>query len=204
MTAQVSHEHHYVPEWYQKRFLIGGATELHRLALKPVRIQAPNGHSYYEKNYLRRPPSRLFRTKDLYLLRFGRHETDAIEKRFFGVVDRVGYRAIDFFAKFDGPTKGIQEAHRDILSYMSAQRFRTPRGLDWLKGQSNRAHQTVLLLLTQIFRAHETMWMEGIWEIVRADNSPTKFIVSDSPVTFYNIHMPPGLVPYPGTEGNDC
>src|SRR5262249_24875067 len=74
--AQVSHDHHYVPEWYQKRFLIDGATELHRLALKPVRIQAPNGHSYYEKNYLRRPPSRLFCTKNLYMLRPPRNRCD--------------------------------------------------------------------------------------------------------------------------------
>jgi Protein of unknown function (DUF4238) len=200
MTTQISHDHHYVPEWYQKRFLVDGATGLHRLALKPARLQTSTGHIYYEKNYLRRPPSRLFCTKDLYMLRFGHHETDGVEKGFFGMVDRLGCQGVEFFAKFNGPAKGIQEAYHDILRYMGAQRFRTPRGLDWLKGQSKRAHQTVLFLLTQIFRAHETMWMEGIWEIVRADDSPTKFIVSDSPVTFYNNHMPPGLTPYPGTE----
>jgi hypothetical protein len=199
MTTQVSHDHHYVPEWYQKRFLVDGATKLHRLALKPSRIQTSTGHGYYEKDYLLRPPSRLFCTKDLYMLRFGPHETDAIEKGFFGMVDRAGCRSVEFFAKFHGPEKGIQEAHHGILRYMGAQRFRTPRGLDWLKRQS-RADQTVLVLLTQIFRAHETMWMEGIWEIVHADNSPTKFIASDSPVTFYNPRMPPGLAKYPGTE----
>jgi hypothetical protein len=30
-----------------------------------------------------------------------------------------------------------------------------------------------------------TMWMEGVWEIVRATLRPTKFIVTDDPVTFY-------------------
>jgi hypothetical protein len=203
MTAAVSHDHHYVPEWYQKRFLADGATELHRLALRPVRMVTSTGHSFYGKEYLRRAPSCLFCTKDLYMLRFGSHETDAIEKGFFGIVDREGCQAVKFFANFDGPADGIRKAHNGIMRYMGAQRFRTPRGLDWLKGQSNRTRHTVLFLLTQLFRAHETMWTEGIWEIVRAENSPTKFIVSDSPVTFYNARMPPGLTPYPGTEELD-
>jgi len=157
-------------------------------------------HSYYEKDYLRRSPSRLFCIEDLYLLRFGPQETDALEKWFFGPVDRFGCKAVEFFANFNGPAKGIQEASRNLLRYMGAQRFRTPRGLDWLGGQSKRERRAVLFLLTHLFRAHETMWTEGIWEIVCADNCLTKFIVSDSPVTFYNTHMPPGLTPYPGTE----
>jgi hypothetical protein len=80
----LSHIHHYVPEWYQKRFLAPGDSQLYRLDLKPQRIDLPNGKSYHPKACLRRPPSRCFWTEDLYLLRFGRTETDAIERHFFG------------------------------------------------------------------------------------------------------------------------
>ena len=30
------------------------------------------------------------------------------------------------------------------------------------------------------------MWTEGVWEIVRATKTPTKFLLTDDPVTFYN------------------
>src|SRR5207302_1774366 len=33
--------------------------------------------------------------------------------------------------------------------------------------------------------AHGNMWTDGVWEIVRAGRTSTKFIVSDDPVTFY-------------------
>jgi len=86
---------------------------------------------------------------------------------------------------------------------MGAQRFRTPRGLDWLRKSSKQDPQSVLLLLTQMFKAHSTMWTEGAWEVVCADDTETKFIVSDSPVTFYNQVLPPSLSRYPGTEELD-
>ena len=44
------------------------------------------------------------------------------------------------------------------------------------------------------------MWMEGVWEIVRARQSKTKFIVSDNPVTFYCKSTFPSDWLYP----NDC
>jgi len=40
--------------------------------------------------------------------------------------------------------------------------------------------------MQRIFQAHTTMWTEGVWEIVGARQSATKFIVSDNPVTFFN------------------
>jgi len=199
----LSHVHHYVPEWYQKRFLVPGSGQLYRLDLKPPRIDAPNGKSYYPKGCLRRPPSRCFCTEDLYMVRFGRTETDAIERHFFGAVDNKGAWAMNVFASVEGFTPDISEAFRPFLTYMGAQRFRTPRGLDWLSQTSKRDRQSVLLLLTRLFQAHETMWTEGIWEIVSADASATKFIVSDSPVTFYNPALPRALNRYPGSEELD-
>ena len=41
------------------------------------------------------------------------------------------------------------------------------------------------------------MWTEGVWEFARARNSPTKFIVSDNPVTFYCKLMFPSDWTYP-------
>jgi hypothetical protein len=201
--SDLSHVHHYVPEWYQKRFLAPGNVQLYRLDLKPQRIDAPNGKSYYPKACLLRPPSRCFCSEDLYMVRFGRRETDAIERHFFGAVDSKGVWAMSVFASLDSVTPDISEAYRPFLAYMGAQRFRTPRGLDWLSQTSKRDRQSVLLLLTRLFQAHGTMWAEGIWEIVSADASATKFIVSDSPVTFYNPALPSTLNRYPGSEELD-
>jgi hypothetical protein len=84
---------------------------------------------------------------------------------------------------------------------MGAQRFRTPRGLDWLKGQTRASdHNQTLAIMGESFQQHTTMWAEGIWEIVRARNTQTKFIISDEPVTFYNSRLPPSMAKYPGTE----
>src|SRR6185437_4519460 len=80
-----------------------------------------------------------------------------------------------------------------LVHYMAAQRFRTPRGLDWLKAESGVVdHNSTLTLMGVTFQMHATMWTEGVWEIVHARQSPTKFIVSDEPVTFYNPRAFPG------------
>jgi hypothetical protein len=199
----LSHLHHYVPEWYQKRFFAPGDSQLYRLDIRPERVQAPNGKSYFPTACSRRPPSRCFCTEDLYMLRFGRTETDTLERNFFGSVDRDGAWAMEVFAGLESFTPDISEAFQPLLAYMGAQRFRTPRGLDWLSQTSERDRQSVLLLLTRLFQAHGTMWTEGVWEIVSADNSATKFIISDSPITFYNPALPRSLNHYPGSEELD-
>jgi hypothetical protein len=43
----------------------------------------------------------------------------------------------------------------------------------------------ILSVLMGVFQANSTMWMEGVWKIVHAKKSKTKFIVSHNPVTFY-------------------
>jgi hypothetical protein len=43
--------------------------------------------------------------------------------------------------------------------------------------------------MMRMFQLHTTIWTECVWEIVRARRSPTKFIVTDAPVTFYNHVM---------------
>jgi hypothetical protein len=136
--STLSHIHHYVPEWYQKRFLAPGKRELYRLDLNPQRVQTSNGKSYCPRACLRRPPSRCFCTNDLYMLRFGRMETDTIERKFFGSVDREGERAVGVFAGLTAFTPEISKAFKPFLYYMGAQRFCTPRGLDWLRKSSKQ------------------------------------------------------------------
>jgi hypothetical protein len=55
----------------------------------------------------------------------------------------------------------------------------------------------VLATLSSVFQAYATMWSEGVWEIVRATKSPTKFIVTDDPVTFYCRVVFPSEWTYP-------
>jgi hypothetical protein len=84
--------------------------------------------------------------------------------------------------------------------------MRTPRGLDRLQSQIDvRDRNRTLMAMQSLFQLHTTMWSEGIWEIVRARQSPTKFIVTDEPVTFYNAKVFPGskIGKYPGDVGLD-
>jgi len=41
---------------------------------------------------------------------------------------------------------------------------------------------------------HSTMWLEAVREVVSAEDSDVKFIVSDHPVTIYNPLCPPDAV----------
>lgn len=55
----------------------------------------------------------------------------------------------------------------------------------------------MLLAMRNLYQFHTTMWMEGVWEILRARESPTKFIVTDEPVTFFNRRGFPSELKYP-------
>jgi hypothetical protein len=46
MADQISHEHHYVPRWYQKRFLAPGEEKLWYLDLKPEKVTIDQQRSY--------------------------------------------------------------------------------------------------------------------------------------------------------------
>jgi hypothetical protein len=70
--------------------------------------------------------------------------------------------------------------------YVSTQRFKPPPEFYRMrKMRSQLAHDDanqILSVLMGVFQAYSTMWMEGVWEIVHAKKSKTKFIVSDNPV----------------------
>jgi Protein of unknown function (DUF4238) len=200
ITLGESHLHHYVPRWYQKRFLPAGQRKLYYLDLKPDIVV--NENFRYQKKALRFwEPARCFSATDLYSLRFGDETTDVLEKRLFGVVDKRGAAAAEFFRHYEDLKDGTHEAYQGILAYLGAQRFRTPHGLDWLaKHMGLRDKNMALIAMHRLFQQYGTMWMEGVWEIVHARQSATKFIISDVPVTFFNRNIVPGGYAYPGID----
>jgi len=235
MSGQQSHAHHYVPQWYQRRFLPPGQSRYYYLDMNPDTV-VRDGVSYRRNELLHWGPGRCFYKDDLYTLRFGPATTDAMERLFFGQVDRLGMAAVTEMAEFAGiRTLSSPDAFGNLPPYMGAQRFRTPRGLDEVKKISAREDLTpigeayvstrrfrlppqlirmrkwrsalahddpnqVLADLTGVFQAYSTMWTEGVWELVRARQSKTKFIVIDNPVTFYCKTMFPSEWTYP----EDC
>jgi hypothetical protein len=74
---------HYVPIWYQRRFMLPGQTRYYRLDLKPeVVVTGPV--KYTRKALHRWAPDRIFAEDDLYTTRWGRISNTDIE-RFFSV-----------------------------------------------------------------------------------------------------------------------
>jgi hypothetical protein len=193
---QQSHAHHYVPQWYQRRFMLPGQNEFFLLDLHPG-VTVHNGAPHKHKDLFRSVPKRCFYRDDLYTLTFDRGTTDEMERAFFGNIDNMGHHAVSQIAEFQGLSNSVaqgaeksgMDAFRDLPPYMGAQRFRVPRGLDEIKKraawQDDTNKNKVLAALASVFQSYTTMWTEGVWEIARARQSPTKFIVTDDPVTLY-------------------
>jgi hypothetical protein len=199
MSVNQSRAHHYVPRWYQKRFLPPGQHKLFYLDLYPETI-VQDGVPHQRRALRQLGPASCFFQPDMYTLRFGSQTTDRMEREFFGAIDDRGHKAVAYFAGFSEVAEGTRTAFNTLPPYMGAQRFRTPRGLDELKylaaarpGDQNAA----LNALRAVFQSYATMWAEGVWEVVRARRSPTKLIVSDDPVTFYCKHVFPSEWKYP-------
>ena len=190
MQMPQSRENHYVPKWYQRRFCIDDPGQLHRLDLLPEQIQRPDGRLVTLRNVRRRPLSRCFVQRDLYTTFFGGIVNDEIERMLFGKIDDTGARAVNAFV---GTNPADWHKHfREFFVYIDAQKIRTPKGLSWLKAHYPELTQLELMLEMQAIRQlHCTLWTEGVREIVSAENSSAKFIVTDHPVTVYNYAHPP-------------
>ena len=186
---------HYVPEWYQYRFLSPDLPEkkFRYLDLKPDVIVDSKGRKH-TKTALRRwgPPSCFFED-DLYTTRFGHWESTEIEQKFFGKIDNNGRKAVEYFADFQHPSAD-KDALYALLPYMSVQKLRTPKGLDNLAGKMKLGgnKNTVLLQMQRLQNLYCALWTECVWCIADASESETKFIISDHPVTVYNSNCFPG------------
>jgi hypothetical protein len=194
---QQAHVHHYVPQWHQRRFLATGKSTYHYLDLHPKTF-VRDGAEHPHRALFHKGPASCFFERDLYTLKLGSWTTDDVERIFFGDIDRRGHQAVTLFGNYDGLTKGTGDALQSLAAYMGAQRFRTPKGLDLIRKRvPSEGHNATLVWMQRLFDWHGTMWYEGVWEFVRARRSPTKFIVTDGPVTFFNRSMFPSDWVYP-------
>jgi hypothetical protein len=183
---------HYVPEWYQKRFMLPGQGTYWYLDLKPQQLER-SGHRFTRRALLPWGPKSCFAEHDLYTVKWGNQENVDIEKFFFGRVDNDGKSAVEFFANFRFDQIGQQEALYGLMNFMSVQKLRTPKGLGALSSMPEaKDHNARLLLLQRLQNLYCAIWTECIWLIADASNSPTKFIISDHPVTVYNRRCFPG------------
>lgn len=111
----------------------------------------------------------------------------------FGAIDKTGAAAVR--ALLNNDIAQLHELFNKFFEYLDAQKIRTPKGLDWIKTKYPRLTQLQLMLeMQQIRQMHCTMWVEAVREIVSAEDSDIKFIVTDHPVTIYNPACPPESV----------
>lgn len=185
---------HYVPQWYQHSFLPAGLREdkFFYLDLHPEKCPLPHGRYFYRDACRRLGPVNCFAQDHLYtLFGEGKSASDIVEKVFFGKIDEMGADVLHHFAEYD-PATIPRDGISNLARYLDAQKLRTPKGLDYLRKLSGSgSQQEVLHVMRGLWQLHVTIWTEGVWEILRCDNTATKFILSDHPVTTYNRELFP-------------
>lgn len=183
--SQAYKHNHYVPEWYQKRFLPNGQGKQWYLDLRPEKITS-NGHTYTRCALMHWGPTRCFAQDDLYTTKWGGIENRDIEKFFFGHLDTKAPSAVEHFADFKFDSK-FGDAFNTLVRYMSVQKLRTPKGLGWLRAKFGGTNNNeTLQRMQRIQNIFCNILGEAVWQIADASKSPTKFIISDHPVVAYN------------------
>lgn len=183
-------DNHYVPRWYQTGFLLNNSNQLHYLDLSPDKRQLPDGRIVIMNDKHMWPTARCFFQTDLYTTFFGEYINDEIERILFGKIDGTGAPAIRAFIGDD-----VSKWHHhftNFFSYIDSQKIRTPKGLDWIRAHYPNLGQIDLMHEMQAIRHMNcTIWTEGVREIISAEKSEIKFIITDHPVTTYNYAYPP-------------
>ena len=157
---------------------------------RPKQNQGTDGSLVTLNSVRRQSLSKSFVQRDLYTTTFGDVVNDEIERMLFGKIDNTGARAVKAFVGTN-PAEWHKHFH-GFFDYIDAQKIRTPKGLSWLKAHYPELTQLKLMLEMQAIRQlHCKLWTEGVREIVSAENSSAKFIVTDHPVTVYNYAHPP-------------
>jgi hypothetical protein len=124
-TPKQTHRNHYVPEWYQRRFLPPDIHRFFYLDLNPDVVKIVPGRTLTRRSLLWWGPAQCFYQDDLYTLKLGTWTTDAIEHEFFGPIDARGQSAVRFLSDY-AMTDEAHSAFKHIMPYMDAQRLRTP------------------------------------------------------------------------------
>lgn len=187
---------HYVPQWHQHGFMDERDNQLRHIKRREIQLKDGSTKVIYGKNWF--TSAQCFYEKDLYSTFFGSIVNDDIEKKLFGPIDDNGANAVKAFLTDDH----AQWHHnfQDFFTYLDVQKLRTPKGLDWVKTKYPKLDQIQLMTEMQALRTiHCTLWAEGVRELVSAEESDIKFILSDHPVTIYNYACPPDseLCAYP-------
>ena len=181
-------DNHYIPQWHQKGFMDERDDQLCHLTRKQITL--PSG----ELKVIGKPkwysPAQRFYKEHLYSTFFGDDVNDEIEQKLFGPIDDNGSKAVRGFLSNDQAQ--WHENFEDFFTYLDAQKLRTPKGLDWIQSKYPQLNQVQLMVEMQSLRTmHCTLWSEGVRELVSAEESEVKFIISDHPVTVYNYACPP-------------
>jgi hypothetical protein len=187
-------KNHYVPVWYQKRFIPLGAKhkELFYLDLRPDTFADDRGLIHSRKAVRRLGPKHCFFEQNLYTINLGAIESTEIERLFFGQIDSRGRDVVEHFSNFQHCRPGQVEAFQNLIPYMTTQKLRTPKGLMWLRERVKTADRNLVLqFMTEYRQLFGAIWTESVWLIANASNSDTKFLLSDHPVTVYNRRCGP-------------
>jgi hypothetical protein len=135
--SQYRHNH-YVPIWYQERFMLPGQHRHFRLDLKPDVVTS--GKVRYTRHDVHEwSPERIFAQDDLYTTLWGGVRNVEIERFFFGDLDNAAPAALDFFAK-NADLEVDGEAFQTLMRYVSVQKLRTPKGLGLLAALTRSGH----------------------------------------------------------------
>lgn len=181
---------HYVPVWYQKGFGNTDPSRIYCLDLSPDEPLAPAAGARGLRKLDQGSPKKFFWSQDLYTTLLLGAPIDEIERFLFGAIDNDG--AIAVCAVASGDPKAVHDWFQTFFSYIDAQKIRTPKGLDWIRARYGKLNQHELMHEMQALRQmHCTMWLEAVREVVSAEDSDVKFIVSDHPITIYNPLLPP-------------
>ena len=185
---EITHKNHYVPIWYQKRFLLDGKNSLFHLDLFPENKKLPDGRVIKMNDVHVWGPSSCFWVPDLYTTTFFGIQNDDILKFLFGPIDQTGSKALVALANND--VARLHDLFMKFFEYIDAQKLIIHKAhLDSLPLSRFSSHRTYEM--QRLRQMHVTMWVEAVREIVSAENANVKFIISDHPVTIYNYASGP-------------
>ncbi len=98
MAANTYKENHYVPRWYQERFLPESGQRVFRyLDLDPEKFRDATRINRTKTALRRWGAVKCFKEADLYTVKYGRFESTEIEQFSSGRSTKKGKKAVEFF-----------------------------------------------------------------------------------------------------------